>query len=94
MELGCDCTPANTLFKTENDCQKTELVPIPLPRASRNFPRVKTTNSFLVLTSEKFLETLGIGIGTGLVFGHSFSVTNNVPTEVGTIIFLVIQFQH
>ena len=47
MELDCDCTPANTLFKTENDCQKTELVPIPLPRASRNFPHVKTRNNFL-----------------------------------------------
>ena len=33
---------------------------------------------FLVLTSGKFLEALGSGIGTGLVFCHSFSVSNNV----------------
>ena len=30
-----------TLFKTENEWQKTKPVPIPLPRASRNFPYVK-----------------------------------------------------
>ena len=36
----------NTLFETENEWQKTKLVPIPLPRASRNFPDVKTRNSF------------------------------------------------
>jgi hypothetical protein len=30
------------------------------------------------LTSEKFLEALGSGIGTGLVFCLSFSVLNNV----------------
>ena len=33
---------------------------------------------FLVLTSRKFLEALGSGIGTGLVICHSFSVSNNV----------------
>ena len=33
---------------------------------------------FLVLTLGKFLEALGSGIGTGLVFCHSFSVSNNV----------------
>jgi hypothetical protein len=34
------------LFETENERQKTKLVPIPLPRASRNFPDVKTRNNF------------------------------------------------
>ena len=33
---------------------------------------------FLVLTSRKFLETLGSGIGTGSVFCHSFSFSNHV----------------
>ena len=33
-----------TLFETENERQKTKSVPIPLPRASRNFPDVKTRN--------------------------------------------------
>jgi hypothetical protein len=33
---------------------------------------------FLVLTSGKFLEALGSGIGTSLVFCLSFSVSNNV----------------
>ena len=32
----------------------------------------------VVLTSGKFLEVLGSGIGAGLVFCHSFSVSNNV----------------
>ena len=36
----------NTLFESENERQKIEPVPIPLPRASRNFPDVKTRNEF------------------------------------------------
>jgi hypothetical protein len=39
-------TFGNTLFETENERQKTKLVKIPLPRASRNFPDVKTRNDF------------------------------------------------
>ena len=35
-----------TLFESENERQKIEPVPIPLPRASRNFPDVKTRNIF------------------------------------------------
>ena len=35
-------------------------------------------NPFLVLTSGKFLEALGIGIGTGSIFCLSFSLTNRV----------------
>ena len=34
----------NTLFESENERQKIEPVPIPLPRASRNFRNVKTRN--------------------------------------------------
>jgi hypothetical protein len=34
----------NTLFESENERQKIEPVPIPIPRASRNFPDVKTRN--------------------------------------------------
>ena len=33
-----------TLFKNENECQKTKPVPISLPKASRNSPNVKTRN--------------------------------------------------
>ena len=33
-----------TLFKNENEWQKTEPLPIQLPRAFRNFPIVKTRN--------------------------------------------------
>ena len=33
-----------TLFESENERQKIEPVPIPLPRASRNFPDFKTRN--------------------------------------------------
>ena len=33
-----------TLFESENERQKIEPVPIPLPRVSRNFPDVKTRN--------------------------------------------------
>ena len=32
------------MFESENEWQKIEQVPIPLPRASRNFPNVKTRN--------------------------------------------------
>jgi hypothetical protein len=35
-----------TLFESENERQKIEPVPNPLPRASRNFPDVKTRNDF------------------------------------------------
>ena len=34
------------LFESENERQKIEPVPIPLPRAFRNFPDVKTRNKF------------------------------------------------
>ena len=36
-----------TLFESENERQKIEPVPIPVPRASRNFPNVKTRNKNL-----------------------------------------------
>ena len=36
----------HTLFKSENERQKIEPLPIPLPRGSRNFPDVKTRNNF------------------------------------------------
>ena len=36
-----------TLFETENEWQKTEPVPLPLPRASRIFPDVQTRNENL-----------------------------------------------
>ena len=35
-----------TLFESENERQKIEPVPISLPKASRNFPDVKTRNDF------------------------------------------------
>ena len=36
--------PSITLFEFENEWQKTEQVPIPLPRAPRNFSDAKTRN--------------------------------------------------
>ena len=38
----------STLFESENERQKIEPVPIPLPRASRNLPDVKTRNEFFL----------------------------------------------
>ena len=38
-----------TLFESENERQKIEPVPILLPRASRNFPDVKTRNEFFFI---------------------------------------------
>ena len=38
-----------TLFESENEWQKIEQVSIPLPRASRNFPDVKTRNDFFFI---------------------------------------------
>ena len=35
-----------TLFESENERQKIEPVPLPLPRASRNFLEVKTRSGF------------------------------------------------
>ena len=39
--------------------------------------------SFLGLTSGKFLEALGSGVGTGSIFCLSFSLSNNVVAFVG-----------
>ena len=41
-------------------------------------------NPFLVLTSGKFLEALGSGIGTGSIFCLSFSLSNRVTTNVNS----------
>ena len=71
-----------TLFENENEWQKTEPVPIPHIRASKNFPDLKTRKKILVLTSGKFLEALGSGISTGSVFCHSLSFSNNVIYEL------------
>ena len=49
-----------------------------LTRNGLNFRWIVEKKLFLVLTSGEFLEVLGSGIGTGLVFCHSFSVSNNV----------------
>ena len=38
-----------TLFESENERQKIEPVPIPLPRDFRNFPDVKTRNDFFFI---------------------------------------------
>ena len=39
------------MFESENGWQKIEQVPIPLPRASRNFPNVKTRNEKKIYNS-------------------------------------------
>ena len=38
-----------TMFENKNERQKTKQVPSPLPRASRNFPDVKTRNDFFFI---------------------------------------------
>ena len=43
---GLRKTPCFTMFESENEWQKIEQVPIPLPRASRNFSNIKTRNNF------------------------------------------------
>ena len=40
---------------------------------------------FLVLTSGKFLEALGGGIGTGSIFCLSFSLSNRVVSALATL---------
>ena len=53
-ELGClQKIIHDTLFETENERQKTKAVPIPLPRAFRNFPDVKTINGFFSIIGLK-----------------------------------------
>ena len=51
------CSSQCTLFESENEWQKTKQVPIPLPRASRNFPDIKTRKTifFYNWTSEIIL---------------------------------------
>ena len=46
--------------------------------------------SFLVLTSGKFLEALGRGIGTGSIFCLSFSLSNRVSN---VDIFTCVEFE-
>ena len=45
--------------------------------------------SFLVLTSGKFLEALGSGIGTGSIFCLSCSLSNNVNCDQNNQIVLI-----
>ena len=45
-EVHIVVTSKYTLFESENERQKIEPVPIPLPRAFRNCPDVKTRNEF------------------------------------------------
>mgnify|MGYP007015711510 CR=1 FL=1 len=51
------------MFECENERQKIEPVPIPLPRAFRNFPKVKTRNENLFhnWTSE-IIPFIGFGM--------------------------------
>ena len=44
-------------------------------------PIMKKKKSFFVLTSGKFLEALGSGIGTGSIFCLSFSLSNRVTHD-------------
>ena len=46
LSLGCkqNKMKAITLFENGDEWQKTKPVPIPLPKASRNFYNVKTRN--------------------------------------------------
>ena len=46
LNMSDNLTTIYTLFESENERQKIEPVPKPLPRASRNFPDVKTRNNF------------------------------------------------
>ena len=58
----------NTLFESENERQKIEPVPILLPRASRNFPDVKTRN-------EKYFHNLTLEIISFIRFGMQMDGT-------------------
>ena len=51
--VSCELFLRNTLFETENEWQKTEPVPIPLPRASRNFPDVEKRNDFFSIIGHR-----------------------------------------
>ena len=53
-------TNVAALFETENEWQKTEPVSIPLPRASRNFPDVKTRNSFFSIIQHQSNSDLSV----------------------------------
>jgi hypothetical protein len=77
------------LFETENERQKTKLVPILLPRASRNFPDVKTRNEtfFYNWTSEiipfisfgKQMDRPKIDTLNNLAFEKSQKILSKMP---------------
>ena len=50
----CGSSSNNTLFETENEWQKTEPVPIPLPRASRAFSKQNLAPVHLLTKMDKW----------------------------------------
>ena len=64
----------STLFESENERQKIEPVPIPLPRASRNFPDVKTRNDF-------FFHNWTSEIIPFIRFGMQMDRTNDITRD-------------
>jgi hypothetical protein len=74
----------HTLFESENERQKIEPVPIPLPRASRNFPDVKTRNDF-------FFHNWTSEIIPFIRFGIQMDRTKNFFDMLKVAFYIVIQ---
>ena len=54
-----------TLFESENEWQKIEQVPTPIPRAFRNFLDVKTRNKKISIIEMGHLHLVNINKGCG-----------------------------
>jgi hypothetical protein len=73
-----------TLFESENEWGKIEQVPIPLPRASRNFPDVNTKN-------EKKIYNWTLEIIPFIRFGKQMDRTYKIFEVSKVAFFIVIQ---
>ena len=66
------------MFESENERQKIEPFPIPLTRASRNFPDVTTDRKQIKIYNWTSKIIPFIRIGTGSILYLSFSLSNNM----------------
>ena len=66
-----------TLFESENEWQKIEQVPMPLLRASRNFPNVKKRNQkkFYKVSFNNCVDKMGRGYKMS-VFVHALGINS------------------
>ena len=67
-----------TLFECENEWQKIEKAPIPLPRAFKNFPDVRTRNKQKNPYSQVPIKQVGPNKRVGWVFWVN-SILTNMP---------------